>query len=188
MLALFSGIPLFWYGADGAVVAFRTMILPALAGLCGIVCVSLACYMFSGVRSRTLSILRAALPDRWKGADMEAALERLSTFRIGSSMGAQILGLSVLFQCLMITRVYLLCWGSEVHLGLPDVAWISSLVLLLQILPFFFAGIGIREGAYAYLFTLLGLQPEKGVLVGLLFFSQMLIFAALGGVCEMLEK
>ena len=60
----------------------------------------------------------------------------------------------------------------------------GSLVLLLQMLPLSFAGIGIREGAYAYLFSLYGLAPEAGVLIGLLFFSQMLILAGLGGVLQ----
>jgi hypothetical protein len=61
-------------------------------------------------------------------------------------------------------------------------------VLLLQTLPISFAGIGLREGAYAYLLTLYGLPPEKGVLIGILFFSQMLIMAFVGGVFELTDK
>ena len=64
----------------------------------------------------------------------------------------------------------------------------GSLVLLLQTLPISFAGIGLREGAYAYLFTMYGLPPEEGVLIGILFFSQILIVAFMGGVLELADK
>ena len=63
----------------------------------------------------------------------------------------------------------------------------GSLVLLLQTIPVSFAGIGVREGAYAYLFTVFGLAPEKGVLIGIVFFSQMLILAGIGGLLELFE-
>jgi hypothetical protein len=65
--------------------------------------------------------------------------------------------------------------------------WIGSLVLLLQTIPISFAGIGLREGAYAYLFTFFNLPPEKGVLIGIFFFSQMLIIAFVGGILEFFE-
>ena len=64
----------------------------------------------------------------------------------------------------------------------------GSLVLLLQTLPLSLAGIGLREGAYAYLFRLYKLPPENGVLIGVLFFSQMLKMAAGGGGFELMER
>ena len=69
-----------------------------------------------------------------------------------------------------------------------DVTWMGSLVLLLQVLPVSFAGIGVREGAYAYLFTLFDMAPEKGILIGVLFFTQMLVFAIIGALLTLLEK
>jgi len=38
------------------------------------------------------------------------------------------------------------------------------------------------------LFTLYELPPEQGVLIGLLFFSQMLIMAFMGGLFELLDS
>jgi uncharacterized membrane protein YbhN (UPF0104 family) len=61
----------------------------------------------------------------------------------------------------------------------------APLVLLLQIIPVSFAGIGVREGAYAYLFGLFKLPPELGVLTGILFFSQEILFAVIGGMFEL---
>ena len=67
-------------------------------------------------------------------------------------------------------------------IGLGEAAWIGSLALLVQVLPLSLAGVGVREGAFAYLFGLFGLPPETGVLVGLLVFSQMLAIALVGGL------
>jgi len=64
----------------------------------------------------------------------------------------------------------------------------SLSVLLLQLLPISFAGIGIREGTYAYLMTLFSIAPEKGASLGVLFFTQMLILATIGGILEFFEK
>ena len=101
---------------------------------------------------------------------------------------ASILLLSIIWQISFICRLLILIKAASVPLGVMDITWIGSLVLLLQTIPISFAGIGLREGAYAYLFTLLGLPPEKGVLIGILFFSQMLIIASVGGVLAVMEQ
>jgi uncharacterized membrane protein YbhN (UPF0104 family) len=95
--------------------------------------------------------------------------------------------LSLIWQIFFICRLWILIRATSVPLSFMDITWIGSLVLLPQTIPISFAGIGLREGAYAYLFTLFNLPPEKGVLIGILFFSQMLIIAFVGGICELLE-
>jgi hypothetical protein len=96
--------------------------------------------------------------------------------------------LSLIFQTFFLSRLFFLVKGAHIPLTFWDITWIGSLVLFLQILPVSLAGLGVREGAYAFLFSLFGLSPEKGVLIGILFFSQMLIFAGIGGVLEYFEK
>jgi uncharacterized membrane protein YbhN (UPF0104 family) len=100
---------------------------------------------------------------------------------------AVILGLSIVWQIFFICRLLVLIKASSVPLGFLDITWIGSLVLLLQTIPISFAGIGLREGALAYLFSLFNLPPEKGVLIGILFFSQMLIISFVGGILELFE-
>jgi hypothetical protein len=82
-------------------------------------------------------------------------------------------------------RMFILLLAAEVNLSFWDAAWMGSLVLLLQTLPISYAGLGVREGALAYIFGLYGLAAAQGVLVGALFFSQMLILAAAGYLLEM---
>lgn len=88
--------------------------------------------------------------------------------------------LSLIWQIAFIGRMYLLFQALSIPLHLFDVAWMSCLVLLLQMIPVTFAGLGLREGAYAYLVTIFNVNPENGVLLGLLFFTQMLFIGVIG--------
>ena len=95
--------------------------------------------------------------------------------------------LSLLWQLIFLLRIYFLFHSTNISFTFIEAMWMGSLVLLLQILPVSFAGIGVREGAYAYLFTLFELPAEKGVLVGVLFLAQMLIISAIGAACTLFE-
>ena len=68
------------------------------------------------------------------------------------------------------------------------ILWISTLVFFLQSQPVSFAGVGVRESAFAYAFGLYGFGQEAGALVGLLFFAQMAVYAAIGGVLEITDR
>ncbi|MBW1849797.1 MAG: UPF0104 family protein, partial [Deltaproteobacteria bacterium] len=70
----------------------------------------------------------------------------------------------------------------------PHLAWIASSVLLLQMFPISLNGIGIRETAYAFLFRLHDLPPEKGVLIGMLLFSQVLLMSIIGGIFHLVSR
>ncbi len=94
---------------------------------------------------------------------------------------------TLIWQFLFLIRMYLLFLALDLPFDFWDSTWINSLVLLLQILPVTYAGLGLREGAYAYLFKLQGVPPELGVSIGLLFFTQFLIFAALGWLFETMD-
>lgn len=92
--------------------------------------------------------------------------------------------LSVCWHLFFLIRMYSLFMALDLSLKFFDVAWMTSSIFLLQMLPISFAGIGLREGAYAYVFNLLGHPQEQGVAIGLLFFSQSLIMALIGGLLE----
>jgi len=117
-------------------------------------------------------------------------LEWYSRFFLDNRSARLIVGitsLSIGWHLFFLVRNFLLFLALSIPLGFLDVAWISSLVFLLQLLPVSLAGIGVREGAFAYMFIQVGLPPEQGVAVGVLFFSQFLLVAALGGVLELLD-
>lgn len=68
------------------------------------------------------------------------------------------------------------------------IIWVSALVFLVQTLPISFNGMGIRETGFAYLLGLYGIDPEKGVLIGLLFMANIIISAMVGGILELTDK
>jgi uncharacterized protein (TIRG00374 family) len=96
--------------------------------------------------------------------------------------------LSVCIQALIVLRIVLLFRAVGVELPLRNELWVASLVFLVQALPISVAGLGVRESAFAYVFSIFGEKPETGALVGLLFFVQVVISAGFGGLLELADR
>jgi len=116
------------------------------------------------------------------------ACRSLSLFNGQSKVLIASTGIAFLWHSAFLLRVYFLFAAVNVHIDIFHLCWMASLVLLIQILPVSLNGIGLREGAYAYLFNLAGMPMEKGVLIGALFFTQMLIASAIGGIIVVYTK
>jgi glycosyltransferase 2 family protein len=187
LLLAFGGLPLFLNSENPQIVLLRQRITPLLAISLLFLSTGFIFFLFPELKDRFTRALIGRFP-----ALEDSKIERfLINFKIKQRVQAVIiplLALSLLWQIFFVVRIYFLFLSLNLPLGFMDAAWIGSLVMLLQVLPVSFAGIGIREGAYAYLFTLFELAPEKGVLIGVLFFSQMLIFAFIGAVLNLFEK
>ena len=97
-------------------------------------------------------------------------------------------GIAFIWHLTYLLRVFFLFAAVNVVIDLPHLCWMASLVLFIQVLPVSVNGIGLREGVYAYLFSLAGLPVEKGVLIGTLFFTQMLIASGTGGMIVLCSK
>ena len=186
VLLLCGMIPLFFYTSNPGIAILRMRVLPVAAA--GILAVStlLLFYMYVPMGDRIKSWATAILQRIRPNLNVTAYFEGHS-FSNKKGVLSTVVALGILWQIFFIVRLLFLIKAASVPLGLMDVTWIGSLVLLLQTIPISFAGLGLREGAYAYLFTLFNLSPEKGVLVGILFFSQMLIIALVGGIFEFFE-
>ena len=104
------------------------------------------------------------------------------------SVLAACLAIALLWHFVYLLRVYLLATAIGIPLSFLQLGWMASIVLLLQMIPVTLNGIGLRESAYAFLFSLAALPAEKGVLLGLLFLTQMLIVAAMGGIVAFLDR
>ena len=187
VLLLCGLIPLFFYTSNSGIETLRVRLLPIVA--IGLFAVSIAIlfYIYPPMRAWIKSWATTILQRMRPNLDVAAYLENHHFNKMDVNILTFIIGLSLLWQIFFIGRLMFLVKAVALPLEILDVTWIGSLVLLLQTIPISFAGLGLREGAYAYLFTLLHLSPEKGVLVGILFFSQMLIIALVGGVLEFFE-
>jgi uncharacterized membrane protein YbhN (UPF0104 family) len=188
MVLLFCGmIPLFFYKSNPEIEILRMRVLPIAAIGIFLVSMFIVFYIYQPLRDLIKSLTYLTLQRIRPKLNVDSYFENHHLKKMNANIFASILGLSIIWQLFFICRLLVLMKAASVPLGFMDITWIGSLVLLLQTIPISFAGIGLREGAYAYLFALFNLPPEKGVLIGILFFSQMLVIAFVGGILELFE-
>ena len=188
VLILCGSIPLFVYGSIPEILVLKSRVLPWVALALALITAVLSFYLSASFRSLVKPLIRRMLSRFSAKFDIASFIESFSLENMRASYYTGIIGLSLVWQIFYISRLYTLIKAAALPLDLIDIVWMGSLVLMLQTLPISFAGIGLREGAYAYLFTLYDLPPEKGVLIGILFFSQMIVMAFVGGVFELMAK
>jgi glycosyltransferase 2 family protein len=93
-----------------------------------------------------------------------------------------ILGLSLCLQALGMGAVALMGRGMEIHVSLAFYFVALPIINIMAMVPITFNGIGVREGAFVYLFGLKGIEPELAMALGLLFFSIQVATGLIGGV------
>ncbi len=187
LLLLSSFIPILLFTAHPGIVQLRVQILPVMFIILALTIVAFSYFIFPSFQFFLRAIIERVLRSKDKWQRIFYFLDNFSLKNTSYSLCGFILILGLFWHLFFLGRMFLLFQGLFLPLGFMDVVWMSSLVLLLQILPISLGGIGIREGAYAYLFSLYNLPPEQGVLIGALFFSQMVLFAVIGGWFEWLE-
>ncbi len=180
-------IPLLFVHQSSEILALRDRIMPVAIIFSLILAMGLAYLLNPKIHIFLNAFLKTASRIK-KGGKLDLLISNLSLKDQSWTLLALLVLLTICWQFFYIIRIYLLFHAMNIHLGIAEAAWMGSLVLLLQVLPLSFAGLGIREGAYAYLFTLYGLPAEQGVVMGLLFFTQMMIFAFIGAVLNIFEK
>ena len=187
LLLLSALIPLLVYSSNPGIAQLRVRLLPFLLLLMALIVVAFSYFISPSLQSSLRRFIEPKLRSKGKWQRVISFLENFSLENRSTSLYGSILALSILWQLFFLGRMFLLFQTLLLPLCFTDVVWMSSLVLLLQILPISIAGIGVREGAYAYLFTLFNLPPEQGALIGILFFFQMLLFALIGWILELLD-
>jgi uncharacterized membrane protein YbhN (UPF0104 family) len=162
-------------------------IAPVLFPCGGLVVLGVSFFIVPNLQPYFLSMLKKIRLDFLQRVSDSHLWEHLTLNSAVAHLPAKIVLLSVLWQLIFILRLYFLFTAADMTVTLVDVTWIGSITLLLQIIPISFAGIGIREGAYAYFITFMGYPSEAGVLIGVLLFSQLLIIAFIGGILELIN-
>ncbi len=187
VLILCGSVPLLAYGPTTEIMTLRAQLLPWVILALVVIAALLSFYASSEARSLAQSISGRLFASFSAKTKMTSFIESFSLHNMGTAHYAGIVGLSLIWQVFYIGRLFTLIKAAALPLNLIDIIWMGSLVLLLQTLPISFAGIGLREGAYAFLVTRFGLPPEDGVLIGILFFSQMMFMALIGGIFELMD-
>lgn len=177
--------PLYLVDQSAPIRELRAAISPLL-GAAGVGLALGFAYFFLPALRRAMVSVSGNVP-LLRGERFQNALKRLSVDGLHRSRVVMLIGLSVLWQLIYIARVYALFAALGTQMPFLQVAWISSLVFLLQVLPISIAGLGVREGAYVYILSLYGFPANLGFALGLLFFTHMLVFAAIGGILNLTE-
>lgn len=186
---LFFGLAfLFIISSNPEILRMRSQIWPLAVIIMFLAIAAISLFFHPKFRFLLKSFLERLLPPRLKGEELFRFLDDFAIEKRATSLLTGVLGLSVLWYFVFLWRMYFLFQALSLPLQFFDIAWMSSLVLLLQMIPISFAGLGIREGAYSYLVTIFNLPPEKGASIGILFFSQMLLLSLIGWVFEMLDN
>lgn len=188
LISLLTGAFFLYFSPSSSrIEALQEKLLPLLLLLIFMMLVLHIFFLSKKIHAFGHRILLALIPEL---AIKDRLLEIYDTFFLYNRSTRLLIGLTSLsigWHIFFLVRNYLLFVALSLPLSFLDVAWMTSLVFLLQILPVSMAGIGLREGAFAYMFAQIGLQPEQGVAVGLLFFSQFLLLGGIGGLLELLD-
>ncbi len=186
LLFLCGSVPLFFVH-ETAVQHMAARLWPFLAVITSGFALILAYFLWPAFQQK----IKAFLIRRFNLSRDSRQKKFLDDFSLKNSSLNVVCGLflyTLVWQAAFLLRMYFIFVSLDLPFSFWDAAWMGSLVMLLQTIPVSFAGLGVREGAYSFLFSLQGVAPELGGLVGLLFFSQMLILSLIGWICEISGK
>jgi uncharacterized protein (TIRG00374 family) len=93
--------------------------------------------------------------------------------------------ISMLHQIVGIVVVYMLGLSIGMRLDIIYYFIFIPLIWIIIMIPVSISGFGIREGAFVYFFSLVGVSNESGLLLSVLFFSHSVIAGLVGGVLSL---
>jgi uncharacterized membrane protein YbhN (UPF0104 family) len=105
----------------------------------------------------------------WAGARIDALISRLREALFDRALAPPVIVCGVLIHLASITLVFVLGRAVGVPLGFLDCLLLVPPALLLTALPVSLAGWGVREGALAGGFALIGVPPSEIVAVSILY-------------------
>ena len=130
----------------------------------------------------------------WKGLrDRIGLLDRLArTEKVGKVyramrtydglVTARVLGISLVFDASWIVVRYLIALALGVRLSVWYFLLFIPIISLVTLVPISFSGLGVREGAYVYLFSQVGVEAPTAISMSLAFYGLRLVGGIIGGV------
>jgi len=96
----------------------------------------------------------------------------------------RLISLAVIWRLIGILSIYLFTCSIEIRISFISIGWISSVTLIMVMLPISFSGLGIREGTLVVLLGLYGVSPHHAVALSFIIFTENILAATIGGLCE----
>ena len=97
----------------------------------------------------------------------------------------EIIGLMILYHGLGVVSFFCLAKALNIELSIWVIGWIRSAMSISIMLPFSFAGFGIREGTLVFLLGQYGVTPSYSIAFSFLIFSRSLLTVFAGGLFEL---
>ena len=130
------------------------------------------------------------LPARWAKLRAFAfqLLDSVAQYRQAPGVLARTMSLSLLFQFNACCCVYVL--ARSLSLEVPFVYFLVFVpfISLLEALPISIFGLGIRDNAYVYFFTTVGLASAQAAAMALAYVIMTLIYSTSGGILFLLRR
>lgn len=138
------------------------------------------------------------IPERWLAkllffspkinSKLHNLFQALKAYRIESKLMVQGLGLSLFYQLAMIGAYYFLARAINLLIPFQHFLLIMPLVWILSLIPLSLNGLGIREGGFIYLFSLLDYPSDLLSFVSILGVILLITQGLIGGVLFLFYK
>jgi uncharacterized protein (TIRG00374 family) len=97
----------------------------------------------------------------------------------------EIFGLLFLYHLIGVVAFFCFAKSLNIDVNIWVIGWVRSAIYILVMLPFSFAGFGIREGILVFLLNKYGVLPSDSMALSFIFFfSQNLLFSLVGGLFD----
>ena len=115
-------------------------------------------------------------------------LNSISTYRRNGVLLVKTLSISLAFQFMVIVIVWMMGLTLGLDIGMLPFAIFIPLITLIEALPISIYGLGVRDGAYVFFFTQVGVSREAALSLALLYVAITFVYAAVFGGAAFLTR
>lgn len=138
--------------------------------------------LFTGLATRILEVLAQWKPRVKPLREAVKVAEAVYSFRSKPKVLAKGMAISFLFHFMTTVNTYAVTRALGLEVSLLDIAVIVPIILVITMIPITPNSIGIWEGAFVFLFGLVGVPPAAALAIALTLRAKNLFFSLLGGV------
>jgi uncharacterized protein (TIRG00374 family) len=122
------------------------------------------------------------------GKRLDRMVESLHAFTAHKMVLWQCFILSMICQVLGILGAYSLAWAINLKLAPVVFFVVLPMIWIITMVPLSINGLGVREGAFVFFFTKVGVSDSAALVLSFLNFSQMIVLGLGGGIIYVLGQ
>jgi len=130
-------------------------------------------------------LLRSCHLPEWLQSKVREGEQAVFSFqKLGAARTAWAFALSLLANAVAVFTWYLLAQALDMPLAIHSIAWMSSLITIVQMIPVSIGGLGLREISLVTILRDYGISESQALGFSLAVFSLMVVSGLAGGVLE----